>query len=125
KQVPASKGPVAHSEVPESHASFAPPAGERMPAAPKIEISSRVFQAGKARVKGFLEGTDLKSAGIFDGDTKTRVIDVASTPGEQRNNFHFSIEQPSAPQSIRVADVYGREAHAMVSPDPAAIGSMK
>jgi len=38
KQVPASKGLVAHSEVPESHASFAPPAGERMPAAPKIEI---------------------------------------------------------------------------------------
>jgi hypothetical protein len=125
KQVPASKGAVARSEVPESHASFAPPAGERMPDAPKIAIASRVFQAGKVRVKGFLEGTDLKSAGIFDGDTKTRDIDVASTPGEQRINFDFSIEQPSPSQSIRVADVYGREAHAMVSPDPAAVGPMK
>src|SRR6266481_248785 len=125
KQVPASKGPIAHSEVPESHSSVAPPAGEKMPVAPKIQIASRVFQAGKARVKGFFEGTDLKSAGIFDGDTKTRDIDVASTPGEQRINFDFSIEQPSATQSIRVADVYGREAHAMVSPDPAAVGPMK
>ena len=96
-----------------------------MPDAPKVEIASRVFQGGTVRVKGFLEGTDLKSAGIFDGDTKSRDIDVASTPGEQRVNFDFSIEQPSPTQSIRVADVYGREAHAMVSPDPAAVGPMK
>ena len=96
-----------------------------MPDAPKIEIASRVFTGGTARVKGFLQGTDLKSAGIFDGDTKTRDIDVASTPGEQRINFDFSIEQPSATQSIRVADVYGREAQALVTPDPAAIGPMK
>jgi len=125
KQVPASKGRVASSEVPVSHASVAPPAGEKMPEAPKIQIASRVFQAGKVRVKGFFEGTDLKSAGIFDGDTKSKDIDVASTPGEQRVNFDFSIEQPSPTQSIRVADVYGREAHALVTPDPAAIGPMK
>jgi hypothetical protein len=125
KQVPASKGPVARSEVPESHASFAPPPGEKMPDAPKVEIASRVFQGGTVRVKGFLEGTDLKSAGIFDGDTKSRDIDVAGTPGEQRVNFDFSIEQPSPTQSIRVADVYGREAQALVSPDPAAVGPMK
>ena len=125
KQVPASKGPVASSEVPVSHASVAPPAGEAMPAAPKIEIASRVFQGGTVRVKGFFEGTDLKSAGIFDGDTKSRDIDVAGTPGDQRVNFDFSIEQPSPTQSIRVADVYGREAQALVTPDPAAIGPMK
>ena len=96
-----------------------------MPDAPKVEIASRVFKAGTVRVKGFLEGTDLKSAGIFDGDTKSKDIDVASTPGEQRVNFDFSIEQPSPTQSIRVADVYGREAQALVSPDPAAVGPMK
>ena len=125
KQVTPVKGAVARSEVPESHASVAAAAGESMAAAPRIEIASRVFQAGKVRVKGFFEGTDLKSAGIFDGDTKSRDIDVASTPGEQRINFDFSIEQPSPTQSIRVADVYGREAQAMVSPDPAAVGPMK
>ena len=125
KQVPAAKGAIARSEVPESHSSVAPPAGEKMPDAPKVEIASRVFQAGKVRVKGFFEGTDLKSAGIFDGDTKTKDIDVASTPGEQRVNFDFSIEQPSPTQAIRIADVYGREAQALVTPDPAAIGPMK
>jgi hypothetical protein len=127
KQVTPVKGAVARNEVPESHASVAvaPPAGEKMPAAPKIEIASRVFTSGTVRVKGFMQGTDLKSAGIFDGGTKTRDIDVASTPGEQRINFDFSIQQPSPTQSIRVADVYGREAQALVTPDPAAIGPMK
>jgi len=125
KQVPAAKGPVASSEVPESHASVAPPAGEALPSAPKIEIESRVFQGGKVRVKGYLEGTDLKSAGIFDGDTKSKDIDVAGTPGEQRVNFDFSIEQPTPTQLIRVADVYGREAQALLTPDPAAVGPMK
>ena len=111
--------------APESHASVAPPPAEGMPDPPKIAIDSRVFQGGTVRVKGFLEGTDLKSAGIFDGDTKSKDIDVASTPGDQRINFDFSIEQPTPTQSIRVTDSYGREAQAMVAPDPAGVGAMK
>jgi hypothetical protein len=125
KQVPAAKGSVATSEVPASHASVSPPAGEAMPSAPKIEIESRVFQGATVRVKGFMEGTDLKSAGIFDGDTKSKDIDVASTPGEQRLDFDFSIDQPTPTQAIRVEDVYGREAQALVSPDPAGVGAMR
>jgi hypothetical protein len=131
KEVPASKrsSSMARGEAyaagPDSHASVAPPAGEKMPAAPKVEIASRVFTSGTVRVKGFLEGTDLKSAGIFDGVTKSRDIEVASTPGEQRINFELSIDQPSPAQSIRVTDSYGREARAMVEPDPAAVGPMK
>ena len=124
-QVPASRGSIARSDPPESHAPVAPPAGEKMPEAPKIAIASRVFKAGTVRVKGYLEGTDLKSAGIFDGDTKSKDIDVASVPGEQRINFDFSIEQPSPTQSIRVTDSYGREAQAMVAPDPVGVGAMK
>ena len=127
KQVPAGAlaGSKAAGGAPDSHVSVAPATGEKMPDAPKIEIASRVFRGGTVRVKGFLEGTDLKSAGIFDGDTKSRDIDVASTPGEQRINFDFSIEQPSPTQSIRVADVYGREAQALISPDPAGVGAMR
>ena len=74
--------------------------------------------------EGLPQGTNLKSAD-FDGDTKTKDIDVASTPGEQRVDFDFSIQQPSPTQAIRVADVYGREAQALVTPDPGAIGPMK
>ncbi len=128
KQVPASKGSgsIARSDAsaPSAPGSL-PPAGEKIPDAPKITIESRVFKAGTVRVKGYLEGTNLKSAGIYDGDTKSRDIDVASVPGEQRLNFEFSIEQASPTQSIRVADSYGREARAMVEPDPAGVGAMR
>jgi hypothetical protein len=130
-EVPISKGSgaVASADAvgsaPEPHASVAPPAGEKMPDAPKVEIASRVFNSGGVRVKGFLEGTDLKSAGIFDGDTKSRDINVAGVPGEQRVNFDFSVDQPSTTQSIRVTDAYGREAQALVEPDPAGVGAMK
>jgi hypothetical protein len=129
KEVPASKGPPAASEAsaggPAPRASVALPPGERMPDAPKIQIASRVFKGAAVRVKGFLEGTDLKSAGIFDGDTKSKDIEVASVSGQQRINFDFTIEQPSPSQSIRVTDSYGREAQAMLEPNPAGIGSMK
>jgi len=132
KTVPATKGAIDPGGPSSTHAaasmpasSAAPPPGPKMPVAPKIAISSRVFKAGIVRVKGFLEGTDLKSAGIYDGDQKSKDIDVASTPGEQRINFDFSIQQPSPSQSIRVADSYGREASAMIAPDPAGVGAMK
>jgi hypothetical protein len=129
KQVPASKGSSAvvasEASAPSRGASAPLPAGEKMPEAPRIQIASRVFKAGAVRVKGFMEGTDLKSAGIYDGDTKSKDIDVASTPGQQRINFDFSIEQPSPAESIRVTDSYGREARAMVAPDPAGVGAMK
>ncbi len=129
KAVPAAKGSE-RSRTSSVHASLpsvaaAPPAGEKVPAAPKVAIGSRVFKGGSVRVKGYLEGTDLKSAGIFDGEQKSKDIEVASTPGEQRINFDFSIEQPSQSQSIRVTDAYGREASAMVAPDPAGVGAMK
>ncbi len=74
-------------------------------------------------MKGFLQGTDLKSAGIYDDEQKSKDIDVASTRGEQRVNFDFTIETPSPGQSIRVADIYGREAHAMVAPDSSLVAS--
>ena len=128
KTVPASKGSIGSagpSSMPPPASIPAVSAGPKIPVAPKIAINSRVFKAGIVRVKGFLEGTDLKSAGIYDGDQKSKDIDVASTPGEQRINFDFSIQQPSPSQSIRVTDSYGREASAMIAPDPAGVGAMK
>lgn len=126
KAVPAAKGSTAsamHALIPA--VSVAPPAGEKLPAAPTVSIGSRVFKGDAVRVRGYLEGTDLKSAGIFDADQKSKDIEVASTPGEQRINFDFTIQQPSQTQSIRVADAYGREASAMIAPDPAGVGAMK
>ncbi len=105
-------------------ATVTPPSMEKMGAAPKIKIASRVFKGATVHLKGYLEGTDLKSAGIYDGDQKTKDIEISPTPGEQRINFDFTIEQPPTTESIRVADVYGREAQAMVAPDRSVAGAM-
>ncbi|MDO8433035.1 MAG: hypothetical protein Q7S58_11565 [Candidatus Binatus sp.] len=118
KNIPAAKvAPASVTSRAATLSSIAPPSAERLPAAPKIQIASRVFKEGAVRVKGFLQGTDLKSAGIYDGEQKSRDIDVASTRGEQRVNFDFTIRSPSPAESIRVSDSYGREAHATVAPD--------
>ena len=106
-------------------ATAAPPPSERIPPPPKITIASRVFKGGAVRMNGYLQGTDLKSAGIYDGEQKSKDIEVASVPGEQRINFDFTIEAPSSSQSIRVSDAYGREATAIVAPDASMVGSAK
>ncbi len=84
--------------------------------APKVEITSRVPNEGTTHVIGFLEGTDLKSAGIFDHGEKLKDIDVAGTPGSQRVNFDFAIEAPSPTMTIEVTDGMGRSASAQVLP---------
>ena len=128
KGIPAAKGEPASTVASAttragSASSAAPPAAEKLPAPPTVAIASRVFKAGSVRVKGFLQGTDLKSAGIYDDEQKSKDIDVASTRGDQRVNFDFTIQTPSPGQSIRVADIYGREAHAMVAPDSSLVAS--
>lgn len=126
KSAPAARGTSGSSAADTSASSIvAPPPSERIPAAPKIVISSRVFQAGSVRMKGYLQGTDLKSAGIYDSEQKSKDIEVASVSGEQRINFDFTIEAPSSSQSIRVSDAYGREAKAIVAPDASMVGSTK
>ena len=82
--------------------------------APKVEITSRVPNEGTLRVVGFLEGTALQSAGIYDHGEKLKDIDVVGTPGSQRINFDFAIEAPSPTMTIRVTDIGGRTASANV-----------
>ena len=97
----------------------AAPSGADLPAAPappRVVINSRVFTGGSVRIKGFFEGTDLKSAGIYDDSLEVKPIDVGANPGSQRVNFDFSLEDPSPAESIDVADNLGRVARAQVAP---------
>jgi hypothetical protein len=87
--------------------------------APKVEVTSRAPNEGTVHVIGFLEGTNLKSAGIFDHGEKLKDIDVAGTPGSQRVNFNFAIEAPSPTMTIEVTDMMGRSASAQVMPTSA------
>lgn len=77
---------------------------------PRVEITSRVTDDSGLHLKGFLRGTDLKSAGIYDGDAMIQKIDLAPTSGAQRVLFDFTLEQVSPSETIRVDDLSGRVA---------------
>jgi hypothetical protein len=85
------------------------------PAPPKVVIESSTPAGDFVLVKGFLQGTDLKDAGVYDGASKRKDINVAGVPGQQRVNFQFKIESPAPDETIRVTDVDGREASAFVA----------
>ncbi|HVA80286.1 MAG TPA: hypothetical protein VNF29_05130, partial [Candidatus Binataceae bacterium] len=121
-QVTPVAGPIASSAPPPSNpaapsASLPPEA----PKAPQVVINSRAFSDGAVRVRGFFEGTDLKSAGIFDGSTPVKMVKVSDVSGEQRVNFDFGIQDPTPTQTIEVTDALGRVARAQVAPDAAAL----
>ncbi|MFZ0658997.1 MAG: hypothetical protein WAM05_09780 [Candidatus Binataceae bacterium] len=121
-QVTPVAGPVATSAPPASSpltpsASLPPEA----PKAPQVVISSRSFSGGGVRVRGFFEGTNLRSAGIFDGSTQVKNITVSDVSGEQRVNFDFGLQDPSTSQTLEVTDALGRVARAQLAPDAAAL----
>jgi hypothetical protein len=121
-QVTPVAGPIATSAPPASSvltpsASLPPEA----PKAPQVVISSRSFTGGGVRVRGFFEGTDLRSAGIFDGSTPIKTITVTDVSGEQRVNFDFGLQDPSPSQTLEVTDALGRVARAPLAPDAAAL----
>ncbi|MGH7778553.1 MAG: hypothetical protein ACREQR_01830 [Candidatus Binataceae bacterium] len=91
------------------------------PKAPQVVINSRSFSDGGVRVRGFFEGTNLRSAGIFDGSVPIKSIRVTDVSGEQRVNFDFGIQDPSPSQTIEVTDALGRVARAQLAPDAAAL----
>jgi hypothetical protein len=124
-QVPPVKGPLA-SAAPKPAASPAaaasgPPAIDTSAQAdaPRVVINSRVYTGGTVRVKGYLEGVNLKSAGIYDGPRQLRPLDVGMVSGSQRLNFDLGLESAGPGETIRVTDGYGRTAEARVAPDVA------
>ncbi len=120
KQIQPMKGAVASSAPPPSASVPEPLARPAQSDAPRVVIDSRTRSGGTVRVKGYLEGTDLKSAGIFAGDHELRDLEVGHTPGEQRLNFNLGLDEVSPGELIRVTDIYGRSAEAMIAPDVAA-----
>lgn len=87
--------------------------------APRVRISSRTFEGSGVRVLGYIQGTDLKSAGIYDRGRLIHPIQVGSTTGGQRINFNFKLLNVSPHDTIRVADAIGRTAQARLAPEAA------
>jgi hypothetical protein len=68
-----------------------------------------------------MQGTDLKTAGIYSGDQLLKPLDFGSASGPERVRFDLSIESPTPSQEIQVTDALGRIARAPVAPNAAAL----
>ena len=79
---------------------------------PRIVIASREPGEGIVRLKGYFEGTALKSAGIYEGARRLRAFKVNGVSGRQRVEFDLRLENPSAATVLRVTDADDRIAEA-------------
>jgi len=89
--------------------------------APRVVVSSRSLNGTRIRVTGWVQGVDLKSAGVYEGDREVTNFDVARTPSQQRVNFDITLEDTGRSRVIRVADYLGRIAEAPVSGSSVAV----
>jgi hypothetical protein len=87
-------------------------------AAPKVVIDSRTFNGSDVTLKGYFEGTALKTAGIYQGRRRVRAFKVNDVLGEQRVEFDIGLQNPTPDAAIRIVDVDGRVGEASVL-DPA------
>jgi hypothetical protein len=84
-------------------------------ARPRVVIESRNAEGSSVRVKGYIEGNDLKRGGIFAGAHELRAFKIADVAGEQRINFDIGIESPAPDAMLRVYDADGRIAEAPIA----------
>jgi hypothetical protein len=123
-KVPASGGSMAKGAGGEpSSGVVKPPASEAAAtvpdgSAPRVEITSRETDDTGLHLKGYLQGTNLKSAGIYDSDAMIQKIDLAPVPGAQRVLLDFKLEQVSSSETIRVEDASGRAAEVHIADNP-------
>ena len=97
-----------HSEAPSSASPAEAPAGD----GPRVVIGSRAFSQGVLHLKGYIEGSDLESAGIYEGRRRIENLKVAHVSGRQRVNFDLELGSAGPSTVIRVRDDAGRTAEA-------------
>jgi hypothetical protein len=90
-------------------------------APPQIHIDSRTTTGNGIRIKGYLRGTALKSAGIYEAGRRLRAFKVNDIPGEQKLDFEIALGSPGPDTTIRVSDADGRFAEATVLDPMAAV----
>jgi hypothetical protein len=128
--VPAATAPPAAASLPaESAASAANSAGsgpgpsapsapsaesENISRAPRVQIDSRTAEGDITRIKGFFEGANLKSAGIYEGGNRVKAINVDHILGLQKVEFELALRNADIGTNIRVYDHAGRKAIASV-----------
>ena len=105
-------------------AGSAPAIDERGKAGPKVKIESLAIDPDDVtHVKGFLEGRDLESAGVFSGAREIRAFDLGSSRRSLRVEFDIQLAQLEPGTVIRVYDKSGRSAEAPIAPPAEPIGA--
>jgi len=99
----------------------APASSPAAPAAdsggPTIRIESRSVVGDVTHLKGYLEGSALQSAGIYEGAQSVKPIKVAHVSGRQKVDFQLSLRDADIATNLRVIDQAGRMATASVFGD--------
>ncbi len=85
-----------------------------LPPPPSVTITSRAVKSNIVHLKGALEGTALKSAGIYEDDHCVKAFKLAPTIGKERVELDLAIGDPPPDMVIRVTDSDGRSAEAPV-----------
>ncbi len=112
KAVPPSASP--------SEANVGRPAGggasERGGAGLTVKIESVTADPERGtRVKGWLRGRELKSAGVYSGERQIRSFKIAPAPGSLRIEFDIALEEVEPGTVIRVYDMAGHSAEAEIA----------
>jgi hypothetical protein len=117
--------------VPPGPASAAPPSapplteGEPAPASapasssaysggPTLKIESRSLEGNVVHLKGYLEGSALRSAGIYEGAQQVKPMKVDHVIGRQKVEFQLALHDADISTNLRVIDQAGRMATASV-----------
>jgi hypothetical protein len=115
--------PASATAIPATAAGAIAPDTARSAAPPRVEIESRTAEGTSIRVKGFIEGSDLKRGGIYAGSHELRAFKIDRVGGEQRINFDIGVESPAPDAAIRVFDANGRKAEALIVDGSVAVAS--
>jgi len=98
----------------DSGAATATASSAGMSTGPTIKIDSRQTVGDVTRIKGYFEGSALKSAGIYEGEQNVKPIRVDHVIGKQKVDFELAVRDADVMTSVRVFDQAGRMATASV-----------
>jgi hypothetical protein len=85
-----------------------------LPPPPSVTITSRTNEGNVVHLKGVLEGTSLKSGGIYENGRCVKAFTLAPTVGRERVELDLAIGDPPPDTEIHVVDSDGRTASAPV-----------
>ncbi|HLJ44308.1 MAG TPA: hypothetical protein VKT12_08800 [Candidatus Binataceae bacterium] len=110
---PASGDSALPAAAPDSAAAASAPAPPDN-GGPTIKIESRSVIGSVTHLKGYFEGSALRSAGIYEGAQNVKPLKVDHVVGRQKVDFQLSIRDADIATNLRVIDQAGRSATASV-----------